>query len=57
MGTFSNTFSNTFSRGKSRQVVILEQIPNGTYLVSLEDDFLTDLLDENILLTEIEEEI
>lgn len=57
MGTFSNTFSNTFSRGMSRQVIIVEQIPNGTYLVSLEDEFLTDVLDENILLTEIEEVI
>jgi len=53
MGGFSNTFSNTFSRGISSQGVLSEQIPDGIYITSLEDDFLTELGDENILFTEI----
>ncbi len=54
MGAFSNTFSNTFSRGTSSQVVSSEEIPSGIYLTSLEDEFLTEFGNENILLTEIE---
>jgi hypothetical protein len=53
MGAFSNTFSNTFSRGVSGQGLFSEQIPSGIYLTSLEDEFLTEFGDENILLTEI----
>jgi hypothetical protein len=54
MGAFSNTFSNTFSRGMSIQGALSEDLPSGIYLTSLEDEYLTEVGDENILLTEIE---
>lgn len=54
MGAFSNTFSNTFSRGLASQAVLADQIPSGIYLSSLEDEYLTEVGDENILLAEIE---
>lgn len=46
-------FSNTFSMGLSAQGIFSEQIPDGIYFTSLEDEFLTDSEDENILFTEI----
>jgi len=54
MGAFSNTFSNTFSRGISNQGILSEEIPSGVYFTSLEDEYLTEVGNENILLTEIE---
>ncbi len=54
MGAFSNTFSNTFSGGMILQGITSEEIPSGIYITSLEDEYLTEVLDENILLSEVE---